>query len=236
MGIIHDFDNGIGNFNEYPTPQLVPSPSSLQGSEPGWDLSWDMKQSLWPSNYRLVENFKRELYPYELVKRAATFVNPENLQSIEAYVNTASGRYGLKGLRFRGNPTMGTVLLGDWREERVQSVAEHRMLLDGTFVSDRTNILLTRIILGPDGERIVELEVTYKGHQDGDRIIGLLVKTSHGREHDVVNWRPFTDEPPPTMDLTRRTLRCKLGQEVVGFEYVMGVSALSILMSRFAWF
>lgn len=125
IGIIHDEDQRY----KPPHPGLKPSIELFQ-DDPDTELAWILKPS-WPPGARFQEDFDRDLYQGLLVRRAATVIVPEHLVSIEAYTNTNPGRYGLRALRFRGHAEMGTVLLGDWDEERVRSIPEHRMLIDG---------------------------------------------------------------------------------------------------------
>ena len=86
------------------------------------------------------------------------------------------------------------------------------------------------VLAGAKGERITELEVTFKTHQDGERIIGLLFRTSTGREHDVVSWRAFTNEPPPAATISDRLIKCGPHEEIVGFEYLIGVSTYGFVV------
>ncbi len=62
--------------------------------------------------------------------------------------------------------------------------------------------------------------------REGARIVSMLLKTNHGQQHDIIDWRPFTDEEPPALEVSVRILRPERGHEIVGFCYVTGVSLL----------
>ena len=57
----------------------------------------------------------------------------------------------------------------------------------------------------------------------------MVVKTSHGQEKDIVNWRALTCEPPSKANLRLSTTRCPQGEQAVGFSYVIEVSTSSVV-------
>ena len=72
--------------------------------------------------------------------------------------------------------------------------------------------------------------MTFKTHRDGKRIIGLLFRTNAAREQDVVSWTAFTDEPPPPATISYRLIKCGPHEEIVGFEYLIGVSTYGFVV------
>ncbi|KAI9884088.1 MAG: DNA-directed RNA polymerase I subunit rpa49 [Watsoniomyces obsoletus] len=205
VGIIQD--RAAGTHENYMMALDVPF-GGFPSGDPGMDIQWVENPPSLPGGYHLQEDFSSDSYPSEQTRRAFTLIEPPDLRRIEAYVNTYPGRYGLKALRFSGDPRMGPVLLGEWEDEFHPSPEQ------------------TMIIEGHRGERIVEVEITQKRHKDGPRIIGVVIKTNHGREQDIVTWEPFTDEQPPAEVTSSRRIFCGRGGEVAGFEYLLGVSQL----------
>lgn len=77
---------------------------------------------------------------------------------------------------------------------------------------------------GAEGERIIGIKFTFHRHDQGDRIIGFLIKTNFGREHDISSWTSVTDESPPESDIYHDEFKCDPKWEVVGFQYLSRVS------------
>ncbi|KAI9784014.1 MAG: hypothetical protein M1816_001096 [Peltula sp. TS41687] len=134
---------------------------------------------------------------------ATTHVTPRHLEHVEAYVNTVQGRYGLKALRFHHNRRTGPKMLGDWQEERARPIPEQKMQIKGA-----------------EGERMVGFKFTFQKHNQGNRLIGFLIKTNRGREQDIVDWAPYTKESPPESEIYTEEFTCPDNMEIVGFQYL----------------
>lgn len=77
---------------------------------------------------------------------------------------------------------------------------------------------------GVNGERIVGLHFTFQRHPNGNRIIGFLIRTNYGQERDISSWALFTTEAPPETETFDETFQCGIEEDIVGFQYVSGVS------------
>ena len=133
VGILHEKETEPDLAATMPSPHS-PSNELLEPDESS-ELPWVLRQPSWFSDYRFVDRLDDYACESKLGRRAITFVAPNHLQSIEAYVNTLPGRYGLRGLRFCGNPQMGTVLLGEWEDGRSRALPEHQMSIDSEWAA-----------------------------------------------------------------------------------------------------
>ena len=228
VGLIHDVANGGGE--DLTMLPITPPDSSLpENYVRSWpDLAPDSEVML--SKHRLSKALNSENGPYDLTRPATTLVDSGNLELIEAHINTVPGRYGLKALRFSGNRRMGTVMVGDWQGERAKPGAGQTMQIKGVARSPLDLSLANVWFEGIDGERVTGIDVTFQRHPLGNRIIGLLIRTSHGQARDIASWAPFTDENPP--DLYREYLECKVEEQVIGFRYAASVSRTVL---RYRW-
>jgi len=95
-------------------------------------LNWACDPKELPKDYRFYTDVEAEEYPEESApQRAYSLMSPEHLEKLESYVNTVPGRYGLKALRFHGNPKMGLVILGDWQEQFARPTGDQTMYIQG---------------------------------------------------------------------------------------------------------
>ncbi|KAI9824763.1 MAG: hypothetical protein M1832_001591 [Thelocarpon impressellum] len=217
IGVIHDEASGISAHRAVNKPGPQPL-CELSKRDTETDLEWAMDTKSLPAGYQLSRDLRFGFGSDRLSeppRRAFALFEPRHLLRVDAYVNPVSGRYGLKALRFDGEPEMGTVLLGDWQVQHARPTRERTMS-----------------IAGPGGERIVRVSVVFHApHQiaktgngnGGKRIIGLSLETNRGRRHDVAAPSGFTDEAPPEPEVHRKRMRCDAGREIVGFHYVIGL-------------
>ncbi|KAI9891305.1 MAG: hypothetical protein M1814_002818 [Vezdaea aestivalis] len=141
-------------------------------------------------------------------KLAHIIIFPKSLRKIEAYVNNKPSHYGLKALKFHGDPQMSTVVLGDWQDQFAEPSSNEMMTIDGC-----------------GGERIVTLKIGIHRHPLGDRIVKLLVRTNKSRETEIVSWRYSTREEPPVSMYQEYQLQADIANdyEISGFYYCLGL-------------
>ncbi|KAI9839085.1 MAG: hypothetical protein M1838_004400 [Thelocarpon superellum] len=206
IGIIHN--EAAGHQTRGPGSKVVPPPpSEVPMHDPTTDLEWAVNPRHVPKAYDVESGLFFQHRIRWAPQRAYTLFEPGRLQHVDAYLNTVRGRYGLKALRFRGDGSMGTILLGDWQVRFARLTGSHIMS-----------------IAGAAGERIVTIRlVFYDARELGMRIIGLELQTDRGRIQDVADWTDYTSAPPPEARLIRRELKCPRLREIVGFHYVIGL-------------
>lgn len=137
VGIIHD--EAFAHDEDPLAFPLTPPNSGLCPNEEATKfLDWSRDTKDLPLDYRVSKSIGTGVTAIAAGKfrrPVHTLIDPANLEYVEAYVNTVPGRYGIKALRFQGTRIMGTVLLGDWREERARPIAQQKMQIRGAFVS-----------------------------------------------------------------------------------------------------
>lgn len=230
VGII--YDKAVGNGEDALVfPLTPPNSSTLTYEEAAISLDWTVDPNYLPPDHlvsKSVGDGPAAITERKFVPPANTLVDPENLELIEAYVNTVHGRYGIKALRFHGTRRMGTKLLGNWQEERARPVPQQKMRIKGVYVGFSSSCNTDMSCAGVEGERIIGIKFTFHKHDQGNRIIGFLIKTNLGQEHDLSSWSSVTDESPPESEIYHEEFNCEPGKEVVGFQYLSRVSISSL--------
>ncbi|KAI9841388.1 MAG: hypothetical protein M1837_000720 [Sclerophora amabilis] len=206
IGVIHEEADRSHSTSVVKAPSLLPS-SEVSRRDFATELEWVTDPQDLPPNHRLSSDIGMQEVCDPALQRAFTVFAPDQLNKIEAFVNSISGRFGLKGLRFIGSRHMGTVILNDWQDQYATSVED-----------------LSLNINGSGGERIIGAHITFHLHRNGKRIIGFLVKTNRGRQCDLARWSLFTDEEPLPDRVYHKEIQCGPGEEVVGLHYVFGPS------------
>ena len=127
LGIIHD-----QGCSTHDLDKAAPSPPSAQTKDVNTELDWAVDPRHLPARCSLTTQSRFDDVIKPRPHRAFSVFEPQQLESIEAFVNPVRGRYGLKALRFQGQRRMGTVLLGDWQARFARPSAEQTMHIAGT--------------------------------------------------------------------------------------------------------
>ncbi|KAI9768469.1 MAG: hypothetical protein M1840_004878 [Geoglossum simile] len=135
IGILHE--KSQSRVLQQVPPKALDKTSFEKDETTGLDWACDPKDL--PSDYRFCTDVEVEEYPEEpAAQRAYSLLSPEHLEKLESYVNTVPGRYGLKALKFHGNPKMGVVILGDWQEEFARPTEGQTMCIQAAAASALT--------------------------------------------------------------------------------------------------
>ena len=134
---------------------------------------------------------------------------------------------GICSIRLRGTEKMGTITVGNWPAdaEGVSLSADNKMLINGTFHPPPILTHVDKKKLGPGGERIIRIDVAFQLLNSEEKVVGLRITTSDGREKAFLAPLAALNASFDHAE-SARSLLCPEGDEIVGLHGIFGIYAI----------